>query len=264
MLPPISKLLKEEFSYSTDLIQKHIRKRDLKALRNERADIFDAINALRRQLPSDNSKDKIPQQPKSKRQSKCKNAKNEWKLYNLKMKSFYKRKLNSQFESKTEVIDQTKHKKLDDLREELKRKLDNSTVESTATGRLPWDLLPRGNLGLREINQIIVERKIDSKKGFEWERIEFAYSLNPKKIYVGRSEFSGYFVFIFSNTKKVLLENPFYGNAAYIFNSDWTSLSKLSRSELTRSHHKIVERVSHAAGSLDWKERLKYKLELQS
>jgi precorrin isomerase len=62
----------------------------------------------------------------------------------------------------------------------------------------------------------------------------------------------------------VLLENPFYGNAAYIFNSDWTSLSKLSRTELTRSHRKIVERVSHASGSLDWKKRIKYKLELQS
>ena len=73
MLPPISKLLKEEFSYSTDLIQKHIRKRDPKALWNERADIFEAIDWLRMQLH--------PLQPKSKIDSKCKKAKKEWKRY---------------------------------------------------------------------------------------------------------------------------------------------------------------------------------------
>ena len=65
-------------------------------------------------------------------------------------------------------------------------------------------------------------------------------------------------LFLFPKTAKVLLENPFYGNAAFIFHSDWKILSKLSRTELTINGRGKVDRVIHSGPAFNWNKIFEY------
>lgn len=88
------------------------------------------------------------------------------------------------------------------------------------------------------------------------DRITKAYLLGPKEVVLGSAEFEGYTVFTFAYTMRVLLECPMYGHAIYIINSDWESLSKLTKQELLefRDATKIVHRG-------DWFWRVEQELE---
>lgn len=152
---------------------------------------------------------------------------------------------------------------LNNIERDLRLKLSGATSGPRVSGRVSWELLPKGTLGfLSELNNFVQEHGIAQRKGFEAERLNFAYQLNPQLVYVGRNEFDSYFVFLFDETGKVLLENPFHGNAAFVFHTDWKALSKLSRTDLTLHYKGKVDRIIHSGPANSWKQSIRRSLKL--
>ena len=128
--------------------------------------------------------------------------------------------------------------------------------------KLPWRFLPPGS---RDVSWIVDEiARLKSRYPdlrLDEERLRYAQSLKPAQVFVGEDEFDGYFAFVFTTTRHVLLENPEEGNAAYIFQLDWTSLSRRTKQELLSNYTHCVKRVLHRENS-DWKWRIRNRLGL--
>lgn len=115
-----------------------------------------------------------------------------------------------------------------------------------------WLLLPPG-VGERHVLGRLADFATRNRTvRVEPDRLKYAYSLNPSQIYVGQGGFDGYFVFIYSRTSRVLLENPIEGNAAYVLLRDWKDLSRLTKSELLSSDAAV--RVVHSG---EWRTHLR-------
>lgn len=134
------------------------------------------------------------------------------------------------------------------------------TRAAVSAGRLPWRVLPPGELSLQRI-LVHYERLGRARPDirYEPERIRKAYSLGPDGCYVGSDEFDGYVVFTFPRTNKALLERPVYGNAIYVLGPDWKRLSRLSKRELLADETHGVTRIVHKG---DWFARTKLALGL--
>ena len=129
--------------------------------------------------------------------------------------------------------------------------------------KLSWRFLPPGPRGVAQLAEEIraLKKRYPDLK-YDEARTDYAKSLSPTHMYVGLDEFDGYFAFVFTETEHVLLENPQEGNAAYIFKSDWMSLSKLPKFELLERFPHCVERVLHRSAG-NWKWRIKCALRLR-
>ena len=180
--------------------------------------------------------------------------KKDLKLYEQKQKTYYERR-------KSKII-HIQENALNNIDRDYRMKLLSSTNVYFVNKRISWELLPKGELGLRELTSFAEENGISQQKDFEIERLNFAYQLKPESVYAGRNQFDGYFVFLFPKTTKVLLENPFYGNAAFIFHTDWKILSKLSRTELTINYRGKVDRIIHSGPAYNWKQNIRQVLRL--
>lgn len=124
------------------------------------------------------------------------------------------------------------------------------------TGRLPWRLLPPGELSIDVVRQHYERlQQLNPHIRYERERITKALSLRPEQYYVGTDEFEGYIVLTFAHTPSALLECPIYGNAVYIIDSDWKRLSRMTKQELLT--HRLVTRIIHKG---DWFWRVKQEL----
>lgn len=116
----------------------------------------------------------------------------------------------------------------------------------TSTG---FDLGP----ALLELQRARPHQRIDQT------RVDFALSLKPSEIAVGSESFAGYLAFLFKHTRRVLMDCPFEGNAAYVFHSDWSALSRLPKHELLEKHAAKVDRVIHS-DSGNWMRELRLLL----
>lgn len=75
------------------------------------------------------------------------------------------------------------------------------------------------------------------------DRYEFMRDLKPEKIHYGTSGFSRYIAFEFKRV--VILENYYYGNAAYAMFENWQDLSKRTRIDLLSDAEANFIRVVH-------------------
>jgi hypothetical protein len=143
------------------------------------------------------------------------------------------------------------------LRSDAARARSGQTDDSAVTlVRVAWRLLPPpepGTLGLTRLLTGIAASFPQLR--FNEERLKYAYSLNPERIYIGSGEFDGYLAFQFAWTSRTLLECPMDGNAAYIFSDEWRTLSRLSKTELLREFRGRVGRVIHNC-SRNWKQEI--------
>jgi len=178
----------------------------------------------------------------------------ELKLYKQKQKTYHERR-------KSRIL-HIQESALNNIERDCRMKLLSSTNVHFVNKKISWELLPKGELGLRELTNFVEENGISQQKDFEIERLNFAYQLKPESVYAGRNQFDGYFVFLFPKTAKVLLENPFYGNAAFIFHSNWKILSKLSRTDLTINYAGKVDRIIHSGPAHYWKQNIRQSLRL--
>jgi len=73
----------------------------------------------------------------------------------------------------------------------------------------------------------------------------------------GNGGFNDYVVFGFNNSDSYVLENSFAGNATYIFNNDWKTLSQLSKAEILAENLQEY-RLIHKR---NWKQKIREILE---
>ena len=110
-----------------------------------------------------------------------------------------------------------------------------------------WELLPPGRR-----KELLISLTKSSKANPERvrvasERLEVLTKLGPSELILGHGRFSKYFGARFGE-QLVALENLEYGNALYVFEQDWTTLSQLSRTELIKRRDPAVHRVPHIHG----------------
>lgn len=120
---------------------------------------------------------------------------------------------------------------------------------------LSWRLLPiTVTARQRVISMLHDYQRRNPEASIHKERVDFAYELLPDEVHIGGGAFDGYLAFVFHSGSRVLLENPIYGNAAYVFKKSWKSLSRCSKAELLENHRTDVVRVIHDA---NWRGNLR-------
>jgi hypothetical protein len=143
------------------------------------------------------------------------------------------------------------------IRAEIQARLHGTPGRSDAKS-VPWRFLPKTDLS--EATVMALLRDFQSRRRdvqVDEARLRDAFRLSPEEVYVGQDDFDGYFAFCFERERSVLLDHPVVGNAAYVFGSDWRSLSRLSKKELLDSHRGQFVRVVHSA---DWQRKIRTAL----
>jgi hypothetical protein len=120
--------------------------------------------------------------------------------------------------------------------------------------KLPWRILPPGEHPFPALLEHFKQIQRDHpEKRFEFDRIEKVHSLCPDKAYTGEEDFYGYVIFLFERFGRAVLECPISGNAIYIIEDNWLSLSRRSKADLIWDYSDNVTRIVHIG---DWFSRL--------
>lgn len=113
------------------------------------------------------------------------------------------------------------------------------------TKKLNWTTLPPGKKTWEELEKNILNPIKKSKKVIFENRINILKSFLPSFIAIGHGGFSGYIVFGYEDKNIFILENLWYGNATYIFNENWETMSKLTKTEVL-FNNLFKERIIHS------------------
>lgn len=126
-------------------------------------------------------------------------------------------------------------------------------------GRVAWEILPQADSseGLRGLFEGLAGR--GDLAGFDPERLEHALALPWKEGYTGKSGFDGYVVFTYEHTRKVLLECPRAGNAAYVIGLPMEVWRKMNKQVLRADRSGEVRKIDHRG---DWGRRVREALDL--
>jgi hypothetical protein len=130
--------------------------------------------------------------------------------------------------------------------------LDEAGVPQIPDHNFAWEFLPDGT---REQIREALERKLGqgARTGeidIMVDRLVRVNSLNPVARLVGSTGLQRYIGYQFGDDF-VAFENPRLGNALYILQGDWASLSQLSRSELLASRVGEFDRIVHTSNWFD-------------
>lgn len=132
--------------------------------------------------------------------------------------------------------------------------------------RLNWQIFPPGKRPWVEQKQLLkplfdyikearITNVIDS-------RLEDINDLGPDFTACGAYGFQGYIVFGFNEKNIFILESALYGNAIYVFNEDWETLSQKTKAEILQNSFQI-ERITHNGNRANWLERIRKLLEVK-
>lgn len=122
--------------------------------------------------------------------------------------------------------------------------------------QLPWELLPGGHSDFETIrSRAAAWQKSQPGRVYEDQRLAFLFGRHPVEVWVGSDAFDGYFAFVFGGWRKVVFECPWKGNALYVVDGDWKSLSQLSKKDLLANHSHRVEKFIHDEAG-EWKTNL--------
>jgi hypothetical protein len=135
----------------------------------------------------------------------------------------------------------------------LTENLDN--ISPNKVIRLNWDILPQGDYPWEKIEKVL--ERVSKKSSKTSRRIlidncRYINSFSPDFMALGRSGFSGYVIWGFSNQKRYILESIYTNNATYVFGKDWKELSKLSKAEILNENLQIA-RIIH---NNNWKQNI--------
>jgi hypothetical protein len=83
-------------------------------------------------------------------------------------------------------------------------------------------------------------------------RLEAINSYGPTFYAIGQAGFRGYIVFGFSDRDIFFLESMYFGNATYVFEDNWETLSKMTKAEIL-NHNLQKDRIIHREG---WENRV--------
>lgn len=129
------------------------------------------------------------------------------------------------------------------------------SYSSIPVKRLNWEILPEGKYPWIKLNKQllpVLSRVKPGNRTIVMDRLEILSERNPNFIALGRSGFSGYIVYGFEKFDLFVLESVYYGNATYIFKTNWEELSKLSKAEILEDKLQYA-RIIHTAS---WKNEL--------
>ena len=122
--------------------------------------------------------------------------------------------------------------------------------------RLNWEVLPQGRhpwADLRRAVRGVLDAQGPRKRPVFEHRLSTIGAFGPDFTAVGLAGFSGYVIFAFESRSLYILENAQYGNATYVLNRDWETLSAMTKSELLDgSLHQ--DRIVHRE---DWDSRIR-------
>ena len=115
------------------------------------------------------------------------------------------------------------------------------------TRRVNWEMLPEGEYPWNRIPSDGIKRngvltKIDQKHTFDT-----ISKYHPTNLTIGMGGFRGYIAFHFPDKGFVLLEHMLYGNATYVFDKDWETLSQLTKKEII-DENLCKRRIIHQKG----------------
>lgn len=115
-------------------------------------------------------------------------------------------------------------------------------LDESKLKRVNWRILPPGNrVSWDEVASYMsaLSTKMPSRKKDREFRYQSLQKYNADEIYVGVGGFEGYLVFVFKELNLSIMESFKYGNATYVFDSDWQDVSQLTKSNiLSNSYHK--------------------------
>ena len=122
--------------------------------------------------------------------------------------------------------------------------------------RLNWEILPQGKMPWKKFEKSItplIKKESEQNQVVLKYRLETIKNFNPKFVAVGKAGFSGYLIFGFPQKNLYVLESLYFGNATYVLEKEWETLSKLTKAEiLEESLHK--DRIIHRK---HWKSRIR-------
>ena len=123
-------------------------------------------------------------------------------------------------------------------------------VAKTPVKELNWRLLPKGKYPWERLKgevAPIIEKAKPSQRPVLAGRLKIITEAEPDFVAIGEGGFSGYLVFGFPKKKLYILESLYYGNATYVLDEDWETLSKMSKGEIIGNALQ-KERIVHLAG----------------
>lgn len=124
---------------------------------------------------------------------------------------------------------------------------DLNNISNGELKRLNWDVLPKGEMPWGELEghlSPIIKKAPTGNQVVIEDRMETINNLKPEFYAIGRAGFNGYIILGFPKKNLFVLESLYYGNATYVLENDWISISKLTKAEILKNElHK--ERVLH-------------------
>lgn len=115
-----------------------------------------------------------------------------------------------------------------------------------------WEILPPGKNIWDNINKLTKRKNSKAEQTLIKDRIDYICKFNPDNTYQGIGGYRGYMVFEFRKKKLYIFESISYGNATYIFDGEWESVSKLSKKEII-DRRLAKDRIIHYK---DWKKNI--------
>jgi len=112
---------------------------------------------------------------------------------------------------------------------------DNLEISSARIKKVNWKIFPQGHYDrtfFEENIESAVRNLSENEKQVILYRFTFINRRNPEFIALGQGGFKGYLVFAFPTRQLFILESLFEGNATYVFNENWESLSKRTKFEI--------------------------------
>lgn len=101
--------------------------------------------------------------------------------------------------------------------------------------RLDWDILPSGKIPWDQFQPKLIpllERASKGKKVIIVERLEIVSKYKPDFHAIGKNGYRGYIIFGFTELNFYIFETAEYGNATYVFEGNWESLSQMTKAEI--------------------------------
>lgn len=120
--------------------------------------------------------------------------------------------------------------------------------QRTKIKKVSWNVLPQGVMPWGKLKEPLIDlldkTEVESKED-TLRRFEYINSFSPDFVATGNGGFNDYVVFGFKDKNLYVLENSFAGNATYVFNNDWKTLSQLSKAEILAENlqtHRLIHR----------------------
>ena len=101
--------------------------------------------------------------------------------------------------------------------------------------KVNWEVLPAGEHPWQTLEPAVrdvLDNQGERKRGVYEQRWSKLAGYGPDFVAVGRAGFSGYLIFAFEDRDLYVLESAYYGNATYVLDRGWETLSTLTKAEL--------------------------------